>query len=45
MIQDLELTTEESQMANGLAEALVIEGGRAKELAQSMEQLVRSARG
>ncbi len=45
MIQDLELTKEESQMANGLAEALVIEGGRAKALASSMEQLVRSARG
>jgi hypothetical protein len=45
MIQDLELTTEESQMANGLAEALVIEAGRAKVLASSMEQLVRSARG
>jgi hypothetical protein len=45
MIQDLELTKEESQMANGLAEALVIDSGRAKALASSMEQLVRSARG
>jgi hypothetical protein len=45
MIQDLELTTEENAMANGLAEALVIEAGRAKALASSMEQLVRSARG
>jgi hypothetical protein len=32
-------------MASGLAEALVIEAGRAKALASSMEQLVRSARG
>ena len=45
MIQDLELTSEESQMANALGEALVIEAARAKQLSQQMEQLVRSARG
>ena len=45
MIQDLELTKEESAMANGLAEALVIDSARAKQLSSSMEQLVRSARG
>jgi hypothetical protein len=45
MIQDLELTKEESQMASALGEALVIEPARAKELAGKMESLVRSARG
>jgi hypothetical protein len=45
MVQDLEVTKEESEMAAGLADALVIEGGRAKALASAMEQLVRSARG
>jgi hypothetical protein len=45
MIQDLDLTKEESQMADGLSEALVIDGARAKQLAQTMEQLVRTARG
>lgn len=45
MVQDLDVTKEERAMADGLAEALVIEAGRAKQLAQSMEQLVRSARG
>jgi hypothetical protein len=44
MIQDLELTTEESQLANGLADALVIQPDRAKQLASQMETLVRSAR-
>jgi hypothetical protein len=44
MISDLELTKEESQLANGLADALVIDGQRAKQLASQMETLVRSAR-
>jgi len=44
MVQDLELTKEENQMANALGEALVIEPARAKELAGKMEALVRSAR-
>ena len=44
MIQDLELTKEESQLANGLADALVIQPDRAKQLASQMETLVRSAR-
>jgi hypothetical protein len=44
MVQDLELTAEESQMAGALGEALVIEPARAKQLASTMEALVRSAR-
>ena len=44
MIQDLELTKEESQLASGLADALVIQSDRAKQLASQMETLVRSAR-
>ena len=44
MVQDLELTKEESQLANGLADALVIQPDRAKQLASQMETLVRSAR-
>jgi hypothetical protein len=44
MVQDLDLTKEESQMANALGEALVIEPARAKQLATSMETLVRAAR-
>jgi hypothetical protein len=44
MIQDLELTQEESQMASALGEALVLEPARAKQLAATMESLVRSAR-
>ncbi len=44
MIQDLELTHDESTMASGLADALVIEAARAKQLASEMETLVRSAR-
>ena len=44
MIQDLELTKEESSMANGLADALVLDAARAKQLAGQMETLVRSAR-
>lgn len=44
MIQDLELTKEESSMAGGLADALVIEAARATQLAGQMETLVRSAR-
>jgi hypothetical protein len=44
MIQDLELTKEESQLASGLADALVIDPQRAKDLSSRMEALVRSAR-
>jgi hypothetical protein len=44
MIQDLDLTKEESQLARGLGDALVIPEARARELAATMEQLVRSAR-
>ena len=44
MIQDLELTKEESALASGLADALVIDAARAKQLASQMETLVRSAR-
>jgi hypothetical protein len=44
MIQDLDLTKEESALAAGLADALVIEAARAKQLAAQMETLVRSAR-
>jgi hypothetical protein len=44
MIQDLDLTKEESQLASGLADALVLEADRAKQLAFQMETLVRSAR-
>lgn len=45
MIQDLDLTKEESQLARGLGEALVIPPPRAAELSAQMEQLVRTARG
>lgn len=45
MVQDLEVTKEESQLARGLGEALVIPPPRAQELGATMEQLVRSARG
>ncbi|HUS27369.1 MAG TPA: hypothetical protein VMZ53_02640 [Kofleriaceae bacterium] len=44
MISDLELTKEESQLAAGLADALVLDAGRAKQLASQMEALARSAR-
>ena len=44
MVQDLDLTKEESQMAGSLGEALVIAPARAKQLATSMETLVRAAR-
>jgi hypothetical protein len=45
MVQDLELTEEEGQMASALGEALVLDPERAKQLAATMESLVRSARG
>ena len=44
MIQDLELTSEEKNLASALGEALVIEAPRAAELAQAMEALVRAAK-
>ena len=44
MVQDLEVTAEEKKMADALGEALVIEAARAKQLADRMESLVRSAR-
>ena len=45
MVQDLDVTKEETQLARGLGEALVITQARAQELSAQMEQLVRSARG
>ncbi len=44
MVQDLEVTKEESQLARGLGEALVIAPPRAQELGSTMEKLVRAAR-
>lgn len=44
MIQDLKLTKEESQLASGLGDALVIDASRAGQLSSQMETLVRSAR-
>lgn len=44
MVQDLEVTKEESQLARGLGEALVIAPPRAQELGVTMETLVRAAR-
>lgn len=44
MIQDLDLTNEERRLADGLAEALVIDADRAKALSTNMETLVREAR-
>jgi hypothetical protein len=44
MVQDLEVTNEETQLARGLGEALVIAPPRAQELGATMEQLVRAAR-
>jgi hypothetical protein len=44
MIQDLELTKEEGMLAGRLGEALVLEPGRANQLALQMEALVRSAK-
>jgi hypothetical protein len=44
MVQDLEVTNEESQLARGLGEALVIAAPRAQELGSTMEKLVRAAR-
>jgi hypothetical protein len=44
MVQDLEVTKEESQMAGALGDALLLDAARAKQLASQMETLVRSAR-
>jgi hypothetical protein len=44
MISDLELTKEESALADGLGEALVLDAARTKQLAGEMEALVRAAR-
>ena len=44
MVQDLEVTAEEKRLADALGEALVIEPPRAKQLADTMESLVRAAR-
>lgn len=44
MVQDLEVTAEEKKLADALGEALVIEHARAKQLADTMESLVRAAR-
>lgn len=45
MVQDLEITVEEGRMASALADALVLEHARAGQLATSIEDLVRAARG
>jgi hypothetical protein len=45
MVQDLDVTKEETLMARGLGEALVLAPARAQELSAQMEQLVRTARG
>ncbi len=45
MVQDLDVTTEEQQMANALGEALALDAARATALAGQMESLVRTARG
>ena len=45
MVQDLDVTPEENQLAHGLGEALVIARPRAAELSTQMERLVRTARG
>ena len=44
MVQDLDVTSEETQLARGLGEALVIDPPRAQELSSTMEKLVRAAR-
>ncbi len=44
MVQDLDVTVEESALANGLGDALIIPAERAQALKSQMEQLVRSAR-
>lgn len=44
MVQDLDVTKEETLLARGLGEALVLAPTRAQELSAQMEQLVRSAR-
>lgn len=44
MVQDLDVTTEEQQMANALGDALALDAARAKALAGEMESLVRAAR-
>jgi hypothetical protein len=44
MIQDLDLTAEEHQMAVVLGEALLLPPARSKQLASEMEALARSAR-
>jgi len=45
MIQDLELTKEEGQMASALGEALLLDLARTNQLAADMQSLVRAARG
>lgn len=44
MIQDLDLTPEESQLATALGEALLLEPARTQQLATSMESMIRAAR-
>lgn len=44
MVQDLDVTTEEQQMANALGEALALDPTRARHFAGRMEALVRAAR-
>ena len=44
MVQDLEVTAEEKRLADALGQALVIDDARAKQLADTMESLVRAGR-
>jgi len=44
MVQDLDVTKEESHMAAALGDALMLDNARAKALASQMEALVRAAR-
>lgn len=43
MVQDLDVTKEERQLADQLGDALVLEPARAKQLAAEMEALVRTS--
>ena len=45
MVQDLDVTKEEQQLANALGDALVLDAARTKQLSSEMEALVRRARG
>jgi hypothetical protein len=44
MVQDLDVTKEEQQLAHALGDALVLDTARTKQLASEMEAIVRRAR-